>query len=143
MRCRAGNCARIVSSETLLIRTWRGLHHHLVDIAESPILTGLETLYHWMICRANVRRGVLVGRAVAAADVTAGEAAPQVNPPRAGFETLLTSRYIVRFYNMHRCDVLAHAHLRHSVVVPSKCSSVASASAFVLSRIPSLCSGGP
>jgi hypothetical protein len=63
----------------------------LVNVAPAPFLARLERLDDGMPARAEVFRRVLVPRAVAAADVTAREAQPQVNPSVARLQTFLTA----------------------------------------------------
>ena len=60
----------------------------LRGVVPEPILTRLEAGYDGVARRLCVSRSVLRGRAVAAADVTALSAAPQVEPPAAGRQAL-------------------------------------------------------
>jgi len=54
--------------------------HHLVDVAPLPVLARLQGLHDWMLAFLEVLGRVLVLRAVAAADVAAGEAHAQLDP---------------------------------------------------------------
>jgi hypothetical protein len=54
----------------------------------------------------KVRGGVLARRVIAAADVTAVEAAPQMHPPSIHPETLLTSSHVVRLDEVSGSNVL-------------------------------------
>lgn len=75
-----------------LQRLFRRCRTFLVDITPGPALAGFERNHYgvtglmMMSCRVTIRR------AVAATDVPALEAQPQVNPRAAGFEALLASR---------------------------------------------------
>jgi hypothetical protein len=48
---------------------------------------------------------MFAGRAVAAADVTAAETQPEVNPAAAGLQALLTAGWGVWLDRMELCDV--------------------------------------
>src|ERR1043166_8383356 len=65
------------------------IEHDLVDVAPAPALGRIIALDHRMAGGAEMFGGVAVGRAVAAADVPAGAAQPQVHPDRAALEALL------------------------------------------------------
>src|SRR5256714_5965540 len=67
------------------------LEHELVRIAPEPVLTRLEGLDHRVGRRAVVLRGVLVLRAVTAADVAAGHAEAEVDPDVADLQALLAA----------------------------------------------------
>jgi hypothetical protein len=56
-------------------------------------------------------RGMLVGGGVAAADVAAGEAEPQVNPPTSGFETIFTPLLGTGGYLLNLINMLASHYL--------------------------------
>jgi hypothetical protein len=61
-------------------------------IIPEPILTRFEACNDEVPSRPEVRSGVLVWRRIAAADVTALGAAPQMKPPLTGGKTFNTSR---------------------------------------------------
>jgi hypothetical protein len=61
------------------------IKHHLVDIAPSPILTRLKRLHNRMLGPVKVLGRVLILRRVAATDVTARHAHPQMDPVVARF----------------------------------------------------------
>src|SRR5207244_11563628 len=63
----------------------------LVEIAPAPVLARLERANNRMRCSVVVSGCVTVGRVIAAADVTAGEADPQVQPLAAVAEALLAA----------------------------------------------------
>src|SRR5262245_29852474 len=65
--------------------------HHLVHVAPAPILSGLERPHDGMLARPEVLRRMPVLRRVAAADVPAREAEPQMYPPIAHAQTLLAA----------------------------------------------------
>src|SRR3954470_2355930 len=56
------------------------LDEDLVDVAPAPVLARLDRPHDRVVAVAVVRRRVLVRRGVAARDVPAGEALPQVHP---------------------------------------------------------------
>ena len=60
-------------------------------VVEEPILIGFKTLDNRMPSIDRVMTGVLRGRRVATADVTAVGAATQVKPPTARLQTLDTA----------------------------------------------------
>jgi hypothetical protein len=57
-------------------------------VVEEPILARLIASNHRVIGMLGVGRGMLTGRRVAATNVTARRAAPQVEPPPSGLETV-------------------------------------------------------
>src|SRR5207302_7307134 len=65
--------------------------HLIVGVAVRPVLAGLERLDDRVPRPVGVLRRVLVRRVVAAADVPAGHAEPQVDPLVSGFEALLAA----------------------------------------------------
>src|SRR5262245_29158727 len=60
----------------------RGFEHDLVDVAPRPVLAGLERPDYRVPDLLEVLRRVLAEAIVAAADVPAGQAQPQVHPGR-------------------------------------------------------------
>jgi hypothetical protein len=68
-------------------------HRHLqeIDVAPGPALAGLERRDDRVRRSVKMLGGVPSGRAVAAADVTACQAEPEMDPGRARLETLFTS----------------------------------------------------
>ena len=74
-------------------------HHHpgrlgsedLVEVAPTPVFARLKRPNHRMVSRMKMLRGVRVRRRVAAADVTARQAEPQMHPRVAGLEALLAT----------------------------------------------------
>jgi hypothetical protein len=70
-------------------RAW--LDHHLVDKTPSPVLARLERSNDGVMGLSEVLGGVFVLRGVAAADVTAGLAEPQVHPRVTHLQALLAS----------------------------------------------------
>ena len=69
----------------------RGSTDELVDVAPGPVLAGLEAADDGVAVTAGVRRRVLAARRVAAADVPAGQAQPQVHPGPAERQALLAA----------------------------------------------------
>src|SRR6185503_19487761 len=81
-----------------------------VDVAPLPRFARLERLDHGMLRPVIVLRGVLVLRGVAAADVAAVKAAPQMHPRVARLQTFLAS-LAAGGRVLARPQVIAH--LRH------------------------------
>src|SRR6266568_2691418 len=67
------------------------LNRDLVDVTPSPVLARLERSHNRVLGLSEVLRGVFVLRGVAAADVTANLAEPQMNPGIPHLQALLTS----------------------------------------------------
>jgi hypothetical protein len=61
------------------------------NIRERPFVTRLEGRHHGMVRLVEVPRGVMAGRAVTTADVTASKAEPEMNPRRTQFQALFTA----------------------------------------------------
>src|SRR5687767_8554280 len=74
-----------------LVRLWGGLEHLLVHVAPAPVLPALEAANDRVTGLMEVLRGMLLRRTVAAADVAALQAEPEVKPPGSGLETLLAA----------------------------------------------------
>src|SRR6476661_2805002 len=68
----------------------------LVDVAPAPGLAGLEAAHHRVLGLLEVLRGVVADRGVAAPDVAAGEAHPQVDPDQALPDAVLAALRGVR-----------------------------------------------
>src|SRR5919198_2370770 len=66
--------------------------HHVVDVAVCPVLSRLERLDRRMLRPMEVLGRMVIRRGVAAADVSAGHAGPQVDPFAARFQAFLASR---------------------------------------------------
>ena len=64
---------------------------HFVDVAPSPVLTGLEAAYHRVIRAVEMLGCVLVRRRVAAPDMATGEAEAEMYPPVAALEALFAA----------------------------------------------------
>src|ERR1051325_9003392 len=90
---------------------WRSaigqIEHDLVDVAPAPALGRIIALDHRMAGGVEMFGGVAVGRAVAAADVPAGAAQPQVHPDRAALEALLAAararRHLAHLVGVKTC----------------------------------------
>jgi hypothetical protein len=63
----------------------------LVHVTPSPVLTGLERADDRVAAAMEVLRSVLVLRLIAAADVPADHAEPQVHPTVASLKALFAS----------------------------------------------------
>jgi len=88
-------------------RPRRGFEKHLVDVAPSPVFTALETPNDGMLRRMKVFGRVLVLRLIAAADMSALQAQPQVYPRCAHREALFTTLRRVRRDVAHSVEVRA------------------------------------
>ncbi len=67
------------------------LPRYFVDKAPFPVLTGLERPDDGMFGRMEVLRGVFVGRRIAAANVAAFQALPQVHPLGPDLEAIFAT----------------------------------------------------
>ena len=83
------------------------LEELLVDVAPTPIFSGLEAPDDGVMRRVMVFRRVLVRRVVATADVTARQTEPEMHPAAVGFEALLASRRRARLVGIDLIEVLA------------------------------------
>jgi hypothetical protein len=63
----------------------------LIDIAPAPVFAGLEGLDDGMLRAVEVLRGMLVRRAIAAANVTADETKAEVYPLPPDLQTFFAS----------------------------------------------------
>ena len=92
----------MVTADTL---AWTGsrLQHQLVGVTPRPVFPRFEASNQRVMRAAEMFSGVLVGRRIAAADVAAGKAKPEMNPPAAGLEAFLTSSGSV---GGHRTDLI-------------------------------------
>jgi hypothetical protein len=63
----------------------------LIDVAPAPVFSGLEGLDDGVLRLMEMLGGVLVGRAVATADVSADEAEAKVNPLSADLEAVFAA----------------------------------------------------
>src|SRR5882757_4809840 len=70
---------------------FRQVEQHLVDIAPAPTLRRIVALDHGMGGGMEMRGRVLVRGIVAAADMAAGAADPQMQPLTAAFQALLAA----------------------------------------------------
>jgi hypothetical protein len=84
------------------------LHKRLVYVTPAPIFAGLERLNDGVTTGVVMLGGMLVGGGVAAADVAAGEADPQMDPPATGFETIFTPFLGAGGYFLNLIKVLAN-----------------------------------
>jgi hypothetical protein len=65
--------------------------HLFIDVAPAPVFAGLERFDDWVIGGLKVFGRVLVLRRVAAADVAAGHAEPQVDPGVADLQAVFAA----------------------------------------------------
>src|SRR5437867_4877765 len=88
----AGNiCERRASSVAERGSSAIQRHRHFIDIAPAPGFTGLERGDDRVLGGLEVPGGVLILRAIAASDVTAGAAQAQLHPRVAHLETFLAA----------------------------------------------------
>src|SRR5215218_6148351 len=69
----------------------RQVEQHFVDIAPAPTFRRIVPFDHGMAGGVEVRGGVLVRRIVAAADMAAAAADPQMQPLASAFQALLAT----------------------------------------------------
>jgi hypothetical protein len=85
--------------------TWRlevqnlraGLEHDFVDVAPSPVFARLERANNRVLSLLEVLCGVFIFGGIAAADMAAGLAEPQVHPGVTHLETLLAAAGVGRY----------------------------------------------
>src|SRR5262245_23306715 len=73
------------------LRLRRRLEEQLVDIAPAPILAGLEALHHRMLRRLEMLGRVLARRLIAATDMAANQAHPQMDPATMRLQAFLAA----------------------------------------------------
>ncbi len=71
---------------------FRQIEHDFVHIAPAPSFRRIVAFDDGMSGGVEMRGGVLVGRVVAAADVTAAAADPQMQPLAAGLQAFLATK---------------------------------------------------
>src|ERR1043166_4966046 len=108
----SGNASRCCSGDsppavTRLLRPWRGLERHVVDVAIAPVLAGLEAAHDGMSGLMKVPGRVAIGGIVATADVTALQTEPEVHPPVAGLQALFAAPGRLRRDVAHLDEMLA------------------------------------
>ena len=88
----------------------RQIEHDLIDITPAPAFRRIVTFNHRMLRGMEMFCGVLVRRGIAATDMAAGPADPQMDPHVTGFQTFLAAERARRnILNLR--DVLAwHGH---------------------------------
>jgi hypothetical protein len=82
-----------------------GVDEDVVDVAIDPVLVGLEGLNDGVQSRVEVLGCVLVRRAVAAADVAAGQAEPEMDPAGSHREAFLAALGSPGFDVAYQVDV--------------------------------------
>jgi hypothetical protein len=88
-RLRAGGTRS--ASPMLRFRLGSRLHHEFVNVAPAPVLMRLEASHDRMCRLMEMPRGVLARRFVAATDMSADEAKPQMHPPTARLEAFFAA----------------------------------------------------
>ena len=89
----------------------RKIEHDLVNVAPTPAFRRIISFYNGMLRGVEMSGRVFIGRIIAAADMTAGPADPQMQPDAAGLEALLAAERARRDVLDLR-DVLAgHGHV--------------------------------
>src|SRR5580765_2395566 len=69
----------------------RHVQIHIIDITPGPPLAGLERGHHRMGRVREMFRGMAIGRAVATADMTTGQAETEMHPGRSKLQAFFTS----------------------------------------------------
>ena len=64
---------------------------YFVDVAPRPIFAGLKRSDDRMLCGVKMFGGMAIRRGVAAADMSAGQAKPEVDPGGPHLQTFLTA----------------------------------------------------
>src|SRR5690606_17110566 len=95
------------------------LEHHLVEVAPEPVLARLEALDEGVAGGVVMGGGVAAGRAVAAPDVAARGAAPEVDPAAATGEALSTA-VAARRCIPYGVEVRAGGHRRNLPAAPCR-----------------------
>ena len=90
---------------------WQRLVEPVVLVTKAPTFAGLERFDHRMAACVKVLGRVSVDRIVAAPDVPANSAEPEVYPPITGFETFLAA-CSTWFYRQYGVDMFAIIHLK-------------------------------
>jgi len=73
-----------------------GLEIYLIDVAPPERLAGRNGLHDRMVGRLEMFCSVLILRAIATADMAAGEAHPQVYPCIANLDAILANHDVLR-----------------------------------------------
>src|SRR4051794_25193183 len=94
----------------------RGLEHQLVGVAPAPVLSLLKAADNGVMRTIEVLGGVLIRRRVTAADVAAGEAQSQVDPPSIGLEALFAA---IRSAGSDRMDLVEMGAAHGSDLFPA------------------------
>lgn len=82
--------------------------HFAGAVIVEPVFARLEAGNDRMAGGVKMFRGVLRGRAVTATHVAALGAAPQVEPPSAGMQTLLAALAAGRHFGIDACALRLH-----------------------------------
>src|SRR5439155_24138604 len=89
--CDPIGCSRSFSLTRAVTRVRHGLHHQFIHVAPAPVLARLEAADDRMLGGVEVLRGMPPRRIVAAADMSAGHAKPEVNPVSARREAFFAA----------------------------------------------------
>ena len=89
---------------------WGRLDEELVNKAPSPVLARLEASNQRVAARMEMRCSMLAPRLVAASNVAAAEAEPEVNPFHPQLETFLASVRRVCSYRTNLIEMSAVSH---------------------------------
>ncbi len=88
----------------------RELQHSFVDIAPSPIFAGLNRPGNSVLCAMKMLCGMFSRRRIAAANVAAKQAHPQMNPVLARFQTLFAA-VSMRLYIVNLIEMGTTSHM--------------------------------
>src|ERR1700722_11538835 len=85
----------------------------LIEVAPAPVLARLEGLHYRVADRIRVGAGMTKWRGVAAADMPARQAQPQVDPGGADPQALLAALGRIRHHRADQAEVrvVGHRHL--------------------------------
>src|SRR3984957_5819756 len=88
----------------------------LIEVAPAPVLARLEGLHHRVADRIRVGAGMTKWRGVAAADMPARQAQPQMDPGGADPQTFLATLGRTRHHRADQAEVrvIGHRHLAPS-----------------------------
>src|SRR5271154_2499024 len=105
----------IAWNRTDLRRLVREVAHRVIDEAISPSFGRIVAFNYWVIGCLEVLPGMLIGRVIAPADMTAAAAHPQMNPLRAYSQAVLAS-FSAWFHLANRISMNTSHHLLHEHV---------------------------
>src|ERR1700685_3145580 len=109
---RGGRALHKPQLATLLVQ------HELVHVAPAPILARLDRLHDGMFCSMKMLGGMLVLGGIAAPDVAADQAHPQMDPRVSHLQTFFAA-ICAWLHFLDFFDVRTFIEIRHSVLLGS------------------------